>query len=107
MQPSQPLDNNVMLLQGTDTVSAEKIMRQLLPGLPPLRFQHLMRVVCHEILHHIQDDHPTRQASTDICSHKHDLEKYAGICQLEFSQTVLKVASAFFLCGGLCGGLTL
>ena len=37
-------------------------MRRLLPGLPALRFQHLMRVVCHEILHHIQDDHPTRQA---------------------------------------------
>lgn len=50
------------LAQGVDTVAAERIMRRLLPGLPPLRFQHLMRVVAHEILHHIQDDHPTRQA---------------------------------------------
>lgn len=43
-------------------MAAEKIMRRLLLGLPALRFQHLMRVVCHEILHNIQDDHPTRQA---------------------------------------------
>ena len=49
-------------LQGINAVAAEKIMRRLLPGLPALRFQQLMRVVCHEILHHIQDDHPTRQA---------------------------------------------
>ena len=48
-------------LQGVGLVAAETIMRRLLPELPALRFQHLMRVICHEILHHIQDDHPTRQ----------------------------------------------
>lgn len=54
-----------LLLQGVNMVAAETIMRRLLPQLPPLRFQHLMRVICHEILHHVQDDHPTRRAHTN------------------------------------------
>ena len=37
-------------------------MRRLFPALPPLRFQGLMRVMCHEVLGHIQDCHPSRQA---------------------------------------------
>ena len=61
-----------LLLQGVNMVAAETIMRRLLPGLPPLRFQHLMRVICHEILHHIQDDHPTRQAHNHGSASLHD-----------------------------------
>ena len=49
-------------LQGIDVVAAETIMRRLFPTLPPLRFQGLMRVMCHEVLGHIQDCHPSRQA---------------------------------------------
>ena len=48
--------------QGIDVVAAETIMRRLFPTLPPLRFQGLMRVMCHEVLGHIQDCHPSRQA---------------------------------------------
>ena len=48
--------------QGIDVVAAETIMRRLFPALPPLRFQGLMRVMCHEVLGHIQDCHPSRQA---------------------------------------------
>ena len=48
--------------QGIDVVAAETIMRRLLPALPPLRFQNLMRVMCHEVLGHIQDAHPCRHA---------------------------------------------
>ena len=50
-------------LQGIDVVTAETIMRRLFPTLPPLRFQGLMRVMCHEVLGHIQDCHPSRQAN--------------------------------------------
>ena len=49
-------------LQGIDVVAAETIMRRLFPALPPLRFQGLMRVMCHEVLGHIQDCHRSRQA---------------------------------------------
>ena len=68
------------MMQGVDMVAAETIMRRLLPGLPPLRFQHLMRVICHEVLHHIQDDHPTRQAFEHGPASSCDMAVPADMC---------------------------